>query len=40
MKPSGNTSGRGLAIGGIVIGALDTIGVMFYLATRHTYRGD
>ncbi len=40
MKTSGNTSGRGLAIAGIVIGALDIIGVMFYLATRHTYRGD
>jgi uncharacterized protein DUF4190/uncharacterized protein DUF4339 len=39
MKASGNTSGRGLAIAGIVIGVLDIIGVMFYLATRHTHRG-
>jgi hypothetical protein len=38
MKVSGNTSGRGLAIAGIVIGVLDIIGVMFFLATRHTHR--
>jgi hypothetical protein len=36
MKGSGNTSGRGWAIAGIVIGALDIVGVMLFLLTRHT----
>jgi hypothetical protein len=40
MKVSGNTSGRGLAIAGIVIGVLDIVGVMFYLAMRRTHMGD
>ena len=34
MKVSGNPSGRGLAIAGIVIGVLDLVGVLLFVAMR------